>query len=50
MELDGARVLVTGGSGGIGSALARAYAAAGAKVVELIFGPPATENVTSDVT
>ena len=33
VELDGARVLVTGGSGGIGSALARAYAAAGAKVV-----------------
>ncbi len=33
MDLDGARVLVTGGSKGIGAALARAYAAAGATVV-----------------
>ena len=33
MELDGARVLVTGGSRGIGACLARAYAAAGAQVV-----------------
>ncbi|MEC8999791.1 MAG: SDR family NAD(P)-dependent oxidoreductase [Actinomycetota bacterium] len=33
MELSGARVLVTGGSKGIGASLARAYAAVGAKVV-----------------
>ena len=33
MDLDGARVLVTGGSRGIGAALARAYAGAGASVI-----------------
>ena len=33
MDLNGARVLVTGGSKGIGASLARAYAAAGANVV-----------------
>jgi len=33
MDLNGARVLVTGGSKGIGASLARAYKAAGADVV-----------------
>lgn len=49
MELVGARVLVTGGSKGIGAALARAYAAAGAHVVVAARASDELRSVAAEV-
>ncbi len=49
MELNGARVLVTGGSKGIGASLARAYAAAGADVVVVARASAELEVVAAEV-
>jgi len=49
MEPTGARVLVTGGSKGIGAALARAFAAAGAEVVVVARSSPELEAVAAEV-
>ena len=49
MDLDRARVLVTGGSRGIGAALARAYAGAGADVVVAARASDELEAVATEV-
>ena len=49
MDLNGARVLVTGGSKGIGASLARAYAAAGANVVVAARPSDELDAVASEV-
>jgi len=49
MELNGAHVLVTGGSRGIGEALARQFAAAGAKVSVVARSKAELEQVAADI-
>ncbi|GAA3788132.1 MULTISPECIES: SDR family oxidoreductase [Amycolatopsis] len=48
-ELAGAGVVITGGGGGIGAALARRFAAAGARIVVADLDGPAAEAVAAEV-
>ncbi|GHF28940.1 dehydrogenase [Amycolatopsis deserti] len=48
-ELNGARVVITGGGGGIGAALARRFAAEGARIVVADLDGPAAEAVAAEV-
>ena len=49
LELDGAGVVITGGGNGIGAALARRFAAAGARVVVNDLHADAAEAVAAEV-
>ena len=51
IDLSGKRVLVTGGNSGLGAAMVRAYAAAGAKVaVNYIAGPESADALVESLT
>jgi len=49
MDLEGKRVVITGGSQGIGAAMARAFARAGARVVVAARNKDALDNVATEI-
>jgi len=50
LDLTGRHAIVTGGAGGVGSAVAEVFAAAGAKISLLDLSGPGTEKVAREVT